>query len=110
MKNPFLLLLFLTVQTALFAQDYFPEGTKWTEIRLDTMKYDSWYSKVGDEWVPNFETLEYYVKGEYTDNYGNIFRSVYTNGPEWTDSLDLLGQAWHISLIGALEQDFTLRI
>jgi hypothetical protein len=36
------------------------------------------------------ETLEYYVKGEYTDNYGNIFRSVYTNGPEWTDSLTLL--------------------
>ena len=80
----------MAVQTALFAQDYFPEGTKWTEIRLDTMKYDSWYSKVGDEWVPNFETLEYYVKGEYTDNYGNIFRSVYTNGPEWTDSLTLL--------------------
>ena len=44
---------------------YFPEGTKWTEIRLDTLKYDSWYSKVGDEWVPNFETIEYYVKGEY---------------------------------------------
>ena len=40
------------------SQEYFPEGTKWTEIRLDTLKYDSWYSKVGNEWVPNFETIE----------------------------------------------------
>ena len=70
--------------------EYFPEGTKWTEIRLDTLKYDSWYSKVGDEWVPNFETIEYYVKGEYTTKYGDKFKCVYTNGPEWTDSLTLL--------------------
>ena len=71
-------------------QEYFPEGTKWTEIRLDTLKYDSWYSKVGDEWVPNFETIEYYVKGKYSDGYGGIYNCVYTNGPEWTDSLMLL--------------------
>ena len=70
-------------------QDYFPEGTKWTEIRLDTLKYDSWYSKVGDEWVPNFETIEYYVKGEYPDM-DWVYKKVYTNGPEWTDSLTLL--------------------
>ena len=77
-------------------QEYFPEGTKWTEIRLDTLKYDSWYSKVGDEWVPNFETIEYYVKGEYIDRYSgdgkDKFRCVYTNGPEWTDSLALMIQ------------------
>ena len=76
-------------------QEYYPEGTKWTEIRLDTLKYDSWYSKVGDEWVPNFETIEYYVKGEYVkkewDDY-NTFKKVYTNGPEWTDSLAFLIQ------------------
>ncbi|MBP5777606.1 MAG: hypothetical protein J6W56_08670 [Prevotella sp.] len=76
------------------AQEYFPEGTKWTEIRLDTLKYDSWYSKVGDEWVPNFETIEYYVQGEYVekewDDDLNTFKKVYTNGPEWTDSLTLL--------------------
>ena len=71
------------------SEEYFPEGTKWTEIRLDTLKYDSWYSKVGDEWVPNFETIEYYVKGEYTD-WDVVFKKVYTNGPEWTDSLALL--------------------
>ena len=75
--------------------EYFPEGTKWTEIRLDTLKYDSWYSKVGDEWVPNFETIEYYVQGEYVKKEWddlNIFKKVYTNGPEWTDSLTLLIQ------------------
>ena len=71
-------------------QEYFPEGAKWTEIRLDTLKYDSWYSKVGDEWVPNFETIEYYVKGEYPDGYGSIYKGVFTNGPEWTDSLTLM--------------------
>ncbi len=70
-------------------QVYFPEGTKWTEIRLDTLKYDHWYSKVGDEWVPNFETIEYYVKGEYTTKYGEKYKCIYTNGPEWRDSLTL---------------------
>jgi hypothetical protein len=76
----------------MLAEEYYPEGTKWTEIRLDTLKYDSWYSKVGDEWVPNFETIEYYVKGEYTTEYGEKYKCVYTNGPEWTDSLTLLIQ------------------
>ncbi len=70
-------------------EEDFPEGTKWTEIRLDTLKYDSWYSKVGGEWVPNFETIEYYVKGEHTDR-DWIYKKVYTNGPEWTDSLTLM--------------------
>ena len=89
MKRNILLLLFLTVQTVVFAQEYFPEGTKWTEIRLDTLKYDNWYSQVGDEWVPNFETIEYFVRGDYPDR-DWIYKKVYTNGPEWTDSLTLL--------------------
>ena len=89
MKKTLLFLLFLAMQTVLLAQEYYPEGTKWTEIRLDTLKYDSWYSKVGDEWVPNFETIEYHVKGEYTTMYGEKYKCVYTNGPEWTDSLTL---------------------
>ena len=71
------------------AQKYFPEGTRWTEIRLDTLKYDSWYSKIGDEWVPNFETIEYRVQGEYTYR-DRIYKKVYSNGPEWTDSLAFL--------------------
>ena len=91
MKKSILFLLFLAVQTVVLAQEYFPEGTKWTEIRLDTIKYDSWYSKVGDEWVSNFETIDYYVQGEYPDR-DWIYKKVYTNGPEWTDSLTLLIQ------------------
>ena len=82
-------MLFLAVQTVVLAQEYFPEGTKWTEIRLDTIKYDSWYSKVGDEWVPNFETIEYYVQGDLPDR-DWVYKKVYTSGPEWTDSLTLL--------------------
>lgn len=73
-------------------QKYFPEGTKWTEIRLDTLKYDSWYSKVDGEWVPNFETIEYNVGQEalvewISMNHYTSVDCVYTNGPEWTDSL-----------------------
>ena len=90
-----LFLLFLAGQTCLFAQEYYPEGTKWTEIRLDTMKYESWYSMVDDEWIPNFETIDYSVKGEYVEKRGDdydIFKKVYSNGPEWTDSLAFLIQ------------------
>ena len=73
------------------ASGYFPEGTKWTEIRLDTLMYDSWYSKVNGEWVPNFETIEYRVQGEYIDeSQSDKYSCVYTNGSEWTDSLTLL--------------------
>ncbi len=91
MKKPILFLLFLAVQTVFFAQEYYPEGTRWKEIRLDTLKYDSWYSKVGNEWVPNFETIEYYVQGEYLDR-GRFYKKVFTNGPEWADSLTLMIQ------------------
>ena len=47
MKKSFLLFLLCLVQICVYAQgEYYPEGTKWTEIRLDTLKYDNWYSKV----------------------------------------------------------------
>ena len=76
------------------SNEYYPEGTKWTEIRLDTLNYDSWYSKVGDEWVPNFKTVEYSVKGTYpyySETFGdNSLKCVYTTSKEWTDSLSLL--------------------
>ena len=98
MKKQMLLLLAIVVQANLFAKSYFPEGTRWTEIRLDTLKYDSWYSKVDGEWLPNFETIEYYVQGEYVEHryqgqyedYNHIYACVYTNGPEWADSLSFL--------------------
>ncbi len=64
-------------------EQYYPEGTKWTEIRLDTLKYDSWYSKVGDSWVPNFETIEYHVEGDYTEKWGDTYKCVFSNDPEW---------------------------
>ena len=89
MKKIIFLLFAFVMQTTLFAKSYFPEGTKWTEIRLDTLKYDSWYSKVDGEWVPNFETIEYYVQGEYTDM-DNVYKKVYTNGPEWIGTLAFL--------------------
>lgn len=92
MKKSTLLLLFLAVQTSLLAQGFFPEGTKWKEIRLDTQKYDSWYSRVGDEWVPNFETIEYSVKGIYNGKNGEVYQCVYTDGPDWTEKLTLLLQ------------------
>ena len=91
MKRTLLFMACLLASITMQAQEYFPEGTKWTEIRLDTLKYVSWYSKVGDEWVPNFETIEYYVEGNYSDK-DMIFKKVYTNGLEWTDSLTLLIQ------------------
>ena len=91
MRKLVIVFIALAIQINLYAQVYYPEGTKWTEIRLDTLKYDNWYSKVGDEWVPNFETVEYYVKGEYKDKYwDNPFKCVYTNGFDWTDSLSLM--------------------
>ena len=92
MKKTILFFLLFFVQVSLYAQEYFPEGTKWTEIRLDTLKYDSWHSKVDGEWVPNFETIEYYVQGEFIDDSWGItkYTCVYTNGPEWSDSLTLM--------------------
>ena len=90
MKKAIILLSLFVLQVSLFAQKYFPDGTRWTEIRLDTLEHNSWYSKIDGEWVPNFETIEYYVQGEYDDGHGYTYKYVYTNGPEWTDSLTLL--------------------
>ena len=74
------------------AQKYYPRGTKWTEIRLDTMKYDSWYSNVDGELVPNYETIEYSIRRDALVEWTSMdsFTSVdyvYTNSHEWTDSL-----------------------
>jgi len=97
MKKFIFLLFVFFIHANLHAWRYFPEGTKWTEIRLDTLKYDSWYSKVGDKCVPNFETIKYHVEGEYIDESAyNKYSCVYTNGPEWTDSLTLLIYKWEV--------------
>ena len=81
------------VAPAYSSQEYYPVGTKWTEIRVDTVKYDSWYSRVGEEWIPNFDTVEYYVSGEYlVDNYEYPMRYkiVHTQGSDWSDPIPLL--------------------
>ena len=65
---------------------YYPEGTTWTEIRLDTLKYDSWFSKDGDRWVANFDTVTYCVKGQelYNQRIDNL---VYVKKSDGLDSL-----------------------
>ena len=89
-------------------EEYYPEGTKWTEIRLDTLKYNSWYSKVGEDWVPNFETIEYRVQGECSA-WDEVFKKVYSNGPEWTDSLAfLLLESGHNVETTVIVEDFVM--
>lgn len=104
MKRTIFILLAISFQTGLFAQQYFPEGTRWTEIRLDTQKYDTWYTKVGEDWVPNFETVEYQVEGTYTEDFWEdgdfkTFKCVHTSSAENADSLFLLlyedGHGWN---------------
>ena len=94
MKKSIIILLFAILgQKEMFAQEYFPQGTKWTEIRLDTLKFNNWYSRVGENWMPNYEIIEYYVKGEYIKknwDEPNTFRCVYSNGPDWRDSLTFM--------------------
>ena len=50
--------------------EFYPQGTKWTELRLDTLKHDSWYSGIYIDgiltWVPNYEKVEFYVDGDTT--------------------------------------------
>ena len=50
------------------AQSYLNNRSRWTEIRLDTLLYDSWYSAVeteeGTTYVPNFEIVEYKINSE----------------------------------------------
>lgn len=53
------------------AQTFFPEGTRWTELRLDTREHQTWCDEEkrdgGSVLVPNYEQIEYYVQGDSTD-------------------------------------------
>ena len=66
MKKIYILLISIislpAFSQAVWRTKYFPVGTKWTELSLDTTKYDSWYSMVAGEWVPNYEQVDYYVE------------------------------------------------
>ena len=82
MKKILLLLVF--IPSIIVAEDeiysrFYPEGTTWTEIVLDTLAHDSWFSKEGDNWVANYDTVTYYVKGQVViDGYGRTVNCVYT--------------------------------
>ena len=84
MKRPLLIYSLLLASLFLRAQIY-PEGTRWTEIRLDTVLYADWFSAEGDTWVANFDTLTYYVKGDTTLR-NQTYRCLYMQ-TEGTDSL-----------------------
>lgn len=74
-KTLLILMLFPTLDIqakAIWGPKYFPIGTKWTELRLDTTRYDSWYSRVDGEWIPNYEKIDYYV------NEDTVFRGFYS--------------------------------
>ena len=45
--------------------NFYIEGTRWTELRLDILKYSSWFTENPDgTFSPNYEKTEYYVKGD----------------------------------------------
>ena len=78
-----LILMCLFTCIHVYAQYYYTEGTKWTEIRLDTLKYDSWFSEDGQ---PNYEIQEFYVKGQAELRYG-IYNTIYIKRENTPDSL-----------------------
>ena len=73
-----------------FASKYFPIGTKWTEVRIDTTKHKSWFRKEKGEWVPNYERVDYYVTEAHNlpSKYDNVmYRAVYCQRDGRPDSL-----------------------
>lgn len=69
---------------------YYPVGTKWTEIRIDTARYKEWYRKEGEDWVPNYERIDYYVAEPHgmASRYDNAkFRFIYCQREGRPDSL-----------------------
>ena len=51
-------------------QSYYAEGTWWTELRLDTLKYNSWFTELREggstSYIPNYVRTDFYVKGDTT--------------------------------------------
>ena len=84
MKKILFLLCILMASMHLSAQTY-PEGTKWIEIRLDTLKYKGWFSEDGQ---PNYEVREFYVEGQTTiKGDKEPFNNVYIKREDAPDSL-----------------------
>ena len=66
-----------------YAQGFYAEGTRWTELKLDTLKYDSWFSEVNEDgvtkYVPNYEKTDFYIKGDtvyYDSRYMKVWRHI----------------------------------
>ena len=61
----------------------YPEGTRWTELRLNTQEHDAWFTEVKEDgkstFVPNYERVDYYVQGDSTVDFGGgmLFRYVW---------------------------------
>ena len=71
MKILFACMALLCMANRAPAQAFFPEGTRWTELRLDTREHQTWCDEEkrdgGSVLVPNYEQIEYYVQGDSTD-------------------------------------------
>ena len=69
-----------SAQEEMGALKFYVEGTRWTELRLDMLKYSSWFTENPDgTFSPNYEKTEYYVKGDTVmwskkDCYAKIWR------------------------------------
>ena len=75
------LLFFALFAVTSYAQSYYEEGTRWTELKLDTLKYDSWFSEVKDNgvtrYVPNYDRTDFYINGDtmyYNFKYVKVWR------------------------------------
>ena len=96
------LLTFLYMQGS-FAQDelevldtYYPQGTRWTELKLDTLKYDSWYHKNPDgTYCPNYERTDFYIHGD-TTRASTKYMKVWRHIEGQPDSVALLIKNWEI--------------
>lgn len=86
------LVLFHT--TVCHAQTYYPEGTNWVELRLDTTRYSTWFTVVQDgestHAIPNFEEAHYVVKGDTIDEAGLLYRNVWLKKENGSDSLQFM--------------------
>ncbi len=62
-------------------ESYFDDETRWTELRLDTTKYGSWFTETYVDgvltWVPNYEKTEFYVQVDTVDTGSRLRRFGY---------------------------------
>ena len=81
------------------AQNYFTEGTRWTELKLDTLKYDSWFTEVNKDgsavYVPNYERTDFYIHGD-TTRASTKYMKVWRHIEGQPDSVALLIKNWEI--------------